>query len=110
MVPGDNSAVRLPTTLSMPTDGFQKVVRDEVRYPARLLRIRRPPQQIWFRGALPRPEQPAAAIVGSRKASGAGCERGHELAGALARQGRAVNSGGALGVDVTAHRGAPGDG
>ena len=75
-------------------------------YPARLLQLRRPPAELWFQGTLPRPDQAAVAIVGSRKASGAGCERAHELAGALGQRGWAVVSGGAFGIDAAAHRGA----
>jgi DNA processing protein len=106
MVPGDNSEAWLPTTAGMPTNGVQTVVRDQVGYPARLLQIRRPPPQLWFCGGLPDPDQPAVAIVGSRKASGAGRERAHELAGALARRGWAIVSGGAFGIDAAAHSGA----
>jgi len=90
----------------MPTNGVQKVVRGGVGYPARLLQFGRPPVELWFRGALPPPDRPAVAIVGSRKASGAGCERASQLAGAFARRGWAVVSGGAFGIDAAAHIGA----
>jgi DNA processing protein len=106
MVPADNSEARLPTTPDMPSDGIEKVVRGEVGYPARLLELRRPPQEIWYRGHLPPADRGAMAIVGSRKASGAGCERAHELAGWLGRRGWVVVSGGAFGIDAAAHRGA----
>jgi DNA processing protein len=90
----------------MPTYGVQKAVQGGVGYPARLLRMRRPPPELWFRGELPAADRPAIAIVGSRKASRAGCERTHQLAGALARRGWAVVSGGAFGIDAAAHSGA----
>jgi DNA processing protein len=90
----------------MPTDGVQKVVRGQVGYPARLLHIRRPPQELWFKGQLPRPDQPAVAIVGSRKASGIGSKNAHQLSGTLAQRGWAVVSGGAFGIDAAAHQGA----
>jgi DNA processing protein len=106
MVPADNSEARLPTTLDMPANGLEKVVRGEVGYPARLLQLRHPPAELWFQGGLPRTDQPAVAIVGSRKASGAGCDRAHELAAALGRRGWAVVSGGAFGIDAAAHLGA----
>jgi len=106
MVPADNSEARLPTTLDVPRNGVEKVVRGEVGYPARLLQLRRPPPEIWFRGVLPGADRAAVAIVGSRKASGAGCERAHELAAWLGRRGWAVVSGGAFGIDAAAHRGA----
>jgi DNA processing protein len=48
----------------------------------------------------------AVALVGSRAASGRGLVRARELAAALARVGRIVASGGALGIDSAAHEGA----
>jgi DNA processing protein len=105
MVPGDNSEAGLPTTPIMP-NGLDKVVRGDEHYPARLSRIQRPPQQLWVSGALPGPERPALAIVGSRKASGAGCERARELAAGFGQRGWVIVSGGAFGIDAAAHEGA----
>jgi DNA processing protein len=45
-------------------------------------------------------------VVGARAASLAGCKRAHALSGAAAAHGYAVVSGGALGIDAAAHRGA----
>jgi DNA processing protein len=90
----------------VPIHSVHKVTQGEVGYPARLLQMRRPPREIWFRGELPPADRPAVAIVGSRKASGAGRERAHELGGAFARRGWAVVSGGAFGIDAAAHIGA----
>jgi DNA processing protein len=90
----------------MTIDGLEKVIRGEVGYPARLLGAQRPPAQLWFSGALPRADQAAIAIVGSRAASRAGCDRAHELAASLGRRGWAVVSGGAFGIDAAAHQGA----
>jgi DNA processing protein len=90
----------------MPINGLEKVVRGEAGYPARLLEVDRPPTEIWFRGKLPQPAQPAIGIVGSRSASRAGCDRAHALAAALGGRGWAIVSGGAFGIDAAAHRGA----
>jgi DNA processing protein len=75
-------------------------------FPARLRGIARPPRQLWFRGRLPAAGERGVAIVGSRAASSAGCARAAEIAGSLARSGFFVVSGGALGIDAAAHRGA----
>jgi DNA processing protein len=60
---------------------------------------------VYLRGA-PLTEGPAVAIVGARAASGTGMERAHRIARHLAACGVAVVSGGALGIDGAAHRGA----
>jgi len=49
---------------------------------------------------------PAVAIVGARAASGVAMQRAHALAKHLAGRGVRVVSGGALGIDGAAHRGA----
>lgn len=59
-----------------------------------------------FRGVLPPPTQPAVAIVGARKASEESLGFAHALAMELARHRVVVWSGGALGIDTAAHRGA----
>jgi DNA processing protein len=59
---------------------------------------------IYVRGVLS--EGPAVAIVGSRAATGDGMNRAHMLARHLAQRGVQVISGGALGIDGAAHRGA----
>lgn len=57
-----------------------------------------------MRGALN--DGPAVAIVGARAASQQGMDRAHALARHLAGRGIRVVSGGALGIDGAAHRGA----
>lgn len=49
---------------------------------------------------------PAVAVVGARAASGKGMERAHAIGKHLATAGVQVVSGGALGIDGAAHRGA----
>jgi DNA processing protein len=63
---------------------------------------------LWVHGRTPgavEAEQ-SLAVVGSRAASRAACARVNELAADLARAGFAIISGGALGIDAAAHRGA----
>jgi DNA processing protein len=60
---------------------------------------------VHLRGA-PLCDRPAVAIVGARAASRAAMDRAHALARHLASRGVQIVSGGALGVDGAAHRGA----
>jgi DNA processing protein len=78
----------------------------DLAFPAALRRSPRPPADLWFAGRLPDSHQPAVAMVGSRAASRAACRLAGDLAGSLVRSGYAVISGGALGIDAAAHRGA----
>ena len=73
-------------------------------YPGRLAALGWQPT-LYSRGALP-PEAATIAIVGARAASGLAMRRAERLAGELAVRGRHVVSGGALGIDGAAHRGA----
>lgn len=62
-------------------------------------------EAVYVRGAAPG-DEPAVAIVGARAATGEGMARAHRIAGHLAARGIHVVSGGALGIDGAAHRGA----
>jgi len=72
-------------------------------YPQRLGALQTPPT-LHVRGALS--EGSAIAIVGARAASMKGIERAHAIAKHVAAHGVRVVSGGALGIDGAAHRGA----
>jgi DNA processing protein len=99
---------------------WSHVLRLEAGYPQALVRLGRPPAELWYRGVLPGAGARAregtgvgmvgdtgvVAIVGARAASGAGCERARTLARALGGAGYAVISGGAHGIDAAAHMGA----
>lgn len=61
-------------------------------------------RRLYVRGTLA--EGPAVAIVGARAATQLGMDRAHALARHLAERGVHVVSGGALGIDGAAHRGA----
>lgn len=79
-------------------------VLTDARLPPRVRDLPRPPAQLYVRGELPR--GPAVAIVGTRAPSLDGETYTRHLAGALARAGVAVLSGGAEGIDTAAHQGA----
>ena len=82
-----------------------KHVRGEPGYPERLGRVERCPEAVYLRGRWV--ERPlAVAIVGSRGASRAGVEQARELATELGSHSAQIVSGGALGIDAAAHRGA----
>lgn len=61
-------------------------------------------ETVFVRGALP--DGPVAAIVGARAATTVAMQWAHDIAAHLARRGVHVVSGGALGIDGAAHRGA----
>jgi DNA processing protein len=74
-------------------------------YPERLAALKDAPEVIFLRGGWV--ERPlAVAIVGSRSASRQGLAQAREIAAELGRQGAQIISGGALGIDAAAHRGA----
>jgi DNA processing protein len=82
------------------------LTQDQTQYPAILKQIADPPIVLFAKGALPRLEQTALAIVGARHATADGLEHASDFASALARQGWCVISGLAQGIDAAAHRGA----
>jgi DNA processing protein len=84
----------------------RRILSDEPEFPAALARISRPVRELWIRGGLPESTRPALSIVGARAASMVGCRRAAELSATAARRGYAIVSGGALGIDAAAHRGA----
>jgi DNA processing protein len=72
--------------------------------PHRLSDLPEPPDRLFLWGELPR--APAVAIVGTRHPTADGVRFAESLAYDLARAGVAVFSGGAEGIDTTAHLGA----
>ncbi len=68
--------------------------------------IAKPPKSLYFIGKLPERRIPSVAVVGSRRPTTYGKEVTHRFAYDLARQGIAIMSGLAIGVDGIAHRGA----
>ncbi len=72
--------------------------------PPRFADLPDPPPEAWLVGSLPR--LPAVGIVGTRHPTADGERFAFELAHALSAAGAVVLSGGALGIDAAAHRGA----
>ncbi len=85
--------------------GGRVVVWEDPDYPNRLKRMARPPMLLYVAGSLALPEH-TVGIVGRRAAVRQGLERASSTAALLSREGVAVISGGAYGIDAAAHRGA----
>jgi DNA processing protein len=71
-------------------------------FPSRLLDIADPPPFLFARGSI-RVDDPAVAVVGSRKASPRGIQLATEIAEHLVEAGLTVVSGLAAGIDAAAH-------
>ena len=82
------------------------VTLGDATYPARLRQIPDPPLTLAVRGTLVDPDEPAVAVVGTRRASEYGRRLADEIARGLAQAGITVVSGLAAGIDAAAHRGA----
>lgn len=79
---------------------------EEREYPEPLAEAEGTPPAIFVHGDFACLSAPAVGIVGTRGASTYGKACAHKFAEALARAGVTVISGGALGIDAAAHRGA----
>ena len=85
--------------------GIRRVSWRDITYPPLLREIFDPPVLLFYRGALPNPEKPLVAVVGTRKPSPAATARAFTLGKELGEAGIPVVSGLALGIDAMAHRG-----
>lgn len=83
----------------------QNILRIDPSFPLKLLDLPTWPAELQVQGKL-QEEGPAIAIVGARAASQEGMEAAHSLAAELCAAGCRILSGGALGIDSAAHRGA----
>lgn len=87
--------------------GVDIVTFDDERYPQCLMNIYAPPCVLYVRGVFPEFDNRfTVGIVGTRKASKYGLRVAYDAASNLTRAGALVISGGALGIDSAAHRGA----
>ncbi|MDR1088583.1 MAG: DNA-processing protein DprA [Coriobacteriales bacterium] len=75
-------------------------------FPKNLLQLRDTPRKLYVLGEVRTLSMPAIAIVGARKATTYGLECAERFARKAAYWGVAVVSGGAIGCDMAAHRGA----
>ena len=82
------------------------IAQDDPDYPANLLQIYDPPLVLYVRGTLEWRDQSGIAVVGSRRSTPYGKESARRLSVQLARAGVTVVSGGARGIDSSAHFGA----
>ncbi len=85
--------------------GIEAVSVLDARYPPLLRELHDPPFVLFWRGSLPDPEVPVAAIVGTRAPTGSGALAASRIASDFARAGIPVVSGLARGIDAFAHRG-----
>ena len=84
--------------------GVRIIPRDSPSYPKKLLEIVDPPPVIFVRGELDERDRFGVAIVGSRHSSPYGRSVTAKLARELSAAGLTIVSGGALGIDIAAHR------
>ncbi|PID32157.1 DNA-protecting protein DprA [Candidatus Saccharibacteria bacterium] len=88
-------------------EDIQELRPDDPDYPAGLVAMPQPPQQLYLRGQLNGiNDTPCLAVVGSRRVTPYGKNITYRLAYEAAKQGIAIISGLALGVDAIAHRAA----
>lgn len=87
--------------------GQSVVTPEDEAYPRPLLEIHSPPCALYVKGTMPDfVKTPSLSIVGARKATQSGKHAANSLAYSLAKAGMVIVSGGALGIDTEAHKGA----
>ncbi len=91
---------------TMADAGARVILRRDDDYPALLAAIPNAPEALFLRGQLADEDRLAVAIVGSRRCTSYGREQSGRFAALLAQSGLTIVSGGALGIDSEAHRGA----
>lgn len=91
---------------AMNTHDVQLIAHGDAEYPPLLSSIPDPPDVLWVRGTLIPEDRLAIGIVGSRRCTAYGREQAGRFGSMLAECGLTIVSGGALGVDGEAHRGA----
>jgi len=90
----------------MEKTGTRILLANRSDYPAQLLDIPDPPALLFARGSLIEADNSGVGVVGSRNATPYGVSVAERLSAELAQVGVTVVSGGAMGIDTAAHRGA----
>lgn len=85
--------------------GIYFLSKEDKEYPDKLRNIYDAPFALYVKGKLPVKEQKVLAIVGARECSDYGREMARYLAAGIAREGIAIISGLARGIDSYAHEG-----
>lgn len=86
------------------SEGIRIISIEDALYPAKLKNIFDPPALLYAKGRLDAEEEPAVAVVGTRKMTEYGKRAAMDIAGRLAAKGVAVISGLAMGIDAAGHR------
>lgn len=88
-------------------NGQSVITPDDGEYPFLLRQIHAWPCALFVKGTIPDlSSRPPIAVVGTRKATATGRTAARSIAYELARKGSVIVSGGALGIDTAAHKGA----
>lgn len=100
----ENAAAQLAYAQQL---GQQVLTPDMPDYPEKLRQLSNYPCVLYGKGRLPPVDfLLTVAMVGTRKATEDGLHAAHRLSAGMARAGAVIVSGGALGIDTEAHRGA----
>ena len=102
---GIDDAALAPALQWLAEPGNHLVTLADAEYPQTLLEIPDPPPFLYVKGRLELLQQPALAIVGSRRATPQGEKDAEAFGCALANAGFTIVSGMAMGIDAAAHRG-----
>lgn len=87
--------------------GQRIITPESIEYPELLRQIPNPPYALYIKGNIPDLNLfPSIAIVGTRKSTSSGRTAARSIAYELAKKGAVIVSGGALGIDTAAHKGA----
>jgi DNA processing protein len=87
-------------------NGIYFVSKEDEQYPAKLRNIYDAPFALYVKGRLPKEDEKLLAVVGARECSSYGKEMAVHFASAIAKEGIAIVSGLARGIDSYSHEGA----